>query len=104
LLYPPFGHLILIRIEGNSQKRVENKAIEIGRAARKLKNRHRDVVILGPAPAPRKKIVGRFRWQVLFKAGTRAAVRSFVKELMAEEKMKAHGLRIVIDVDPIELM
>ncbi len=104
LLYPPFGHLILIRIEGNSEKRVENKAIEIGRAARMLKNQHRDVVILGPAPAPRKKIVGRFRWQVLFKSGTRAAVRNFVKELMAAEKMKAHGLRIVIDVDPIELM
>ena len=52
LLYPPFGHLILIRIEGNSQKRVENKAIEIGRAARKLKNQYRDVVILGAGPSP----------------------------------------------------
>jgi len=69
LLYPPFGHLILIRIEGNSEKRVEDKAIEIGRAARMLKKEYKDVVILGPAPAPRKKMVGRFRWQVLFKAG-----------------------------------
>jgi primosomal protein N' (replication factor Y) len=37
LSYPPFGHLILIRIEGNSEKRVEFKAVEIGREARRLK-------------------------------------------------------------------
>ena len=37
LLYPPFGHLILVRIEGNNEKRVEAKAIRIGRAARLLK-------------------------------------------------------------------
>ena len=104
LLYPPFGHLILIRIEGNSEKRVENKAIEIGRAARMLKKEYKDVAILGPAPAPRKKMVGRFRWQVLFKAGARAPVRNLVKELMSRGNLKAHGLRIIVDVDPVELM
>ncbi len=55
LLYPPFGYLILIRIEGNSEKRVENKAIEIGRAARMLKKEYKDVAILGPAPRHGKK-------------------------------------------------
>jgi primosomal protein N' (replication factor Y) (superfamily II helicase) len=104
LLYPPFGHLILIRIEGNSEKRVENKAIEIGRAARMLKKEYKDVAILGPAPAPRKKMVGRFRWQVLFKAGARAPVRNLVKDLMSQGNLKAHGLRIIVDVDPVELM
>lgn len=104
LLYPPFGHLILIRIEGNSEKRVEDKAIEIGRAARMLKKEYKDVVILGPAPAPRKKMVGRFRWQVLFKAGARGPVRNLVKDLMSQGNLKAHGLRIIVDVDPVELM
>jgi primosomal protein N' (replication factor Y) len=104
LLYPPFGHLILIRIEGNSEKRVENKAIEIGRAARMLKKQYKDVAILGPAPAPRKKMVGRFRWQVLFKAGARGPVRNLVRDLMSQGNLKAHGLRIVVDVDPVELM
>ena len=104
LSYPPFGHLILVRVEGNSEKRVESKAIEIGRAARALKKDYRDVMILGPAPAPRKKVVGRFRWQVLFKAGERGPVRSLVKALMANGSLRTHGLRIVVDVDPVELM
>ncbi|MBM3300751.1 MAG: primosomal protein N', partial [Deltaproteobacteria bacterium] len=104
LLYPPFGHLILIRVEGNNEKRVENTAIEIGRAARRLKGGSTEVMILGPAPSPRKKMVGRFRWQVLFKSPDRNPVRALVKGLMAEGLLKRHKLKIIVDVDPVDLM
>jgi primosomal protein N' (replication factor Y) (superfamily II helicase) len=104
LLYPPYGHLILVRIEGNTEKRVEQKAIQIGRAARLLKGQDRNVMILGPAPSPRRKVIGKFRWQVLFKSGTRGPVRNLVKTLMSEGHLKAHGLKIVVDVDPADLM
>jgi primosomal protein N' (replication factor Y) (superfamily II helicase) len=104
LLYPPYGHMILVRVEGNNEKRVEKKAIKIGRAARLLKGESRKVMIMGPAPSPRKKIVGRFRWQLLFKAAERASVRSLAKALISEGHLKGHGLKIVLDVDPIDLM
>ncbi|MGO9565959.1 MAG: primosomal protein N' [Desulfomonilaceae bacterium] len=104
LLYPPYGHLILVRVEGNNETRVEKKAIKIGRAARLLKGESREVMIMGPAPSPRKKIVGRFRWQLLFKAAARGSVRSLVKALISEGYLKGHGLKIVVDVDPIDLM
>ncbi|MBI5571894.1 MAG: primosomal protein N' [Desulfomonile tiedjei] len=104
LLYPPFGHLILVRIEGNTEERVEKRAISIGRAARLLKGKDKSVMILGPAPSPRKKAVGRFRWQVLFKARTRGPLRELVKALVAQGSLHAHGLKIVVDVDPSDLM
>jgi primosomal protein N' (replication factor Y) (superfamily II helicase) len=104
LLYPPYGHLILVRVEGNNEKRVEKKAIKIGRAARLLKGESKEVLIMGPAPSPRKKIVGRFRWQLLFKAAARGPVRSLIKALISEGYLKGHGLKIVVDVDPIDLM
>ncbi len=104
LLYPPFGYLILVRIEGNNEKRVETKAVRIGRAARLLKGNSQDVMILGPAPSPRKKVVGRYRWQVLFKSAEREAVRTLVRELMAEGHLKGNGLKIIVDVDPVDLM
>ena len=104
LLYPPFGHLILIRVEGNSEKRVENKAIKIGRAARLLKGDSSEVLILGPAPAPRRKVVGRFRWQLLLKAETRAPLRNLVRELMNEGYLKGTGFKIVVDVDPVDML
>ncbi len=104
LLYPPFGYLILVRVEGNNEKKVEDKAIRIGRTARLLKGSSRDVMILGPAPSPRKKAVGRYRWQVLFKSAERGPVRTLVQALMAEGHLKGHGLKIIVDVDPIDLM
>jgi primosomal protein N' (replication factor Y) len=104
LLYPPFGHLILVRVEGNNEGRVQTRAVKIGRAARLLKGDSREVMILGPAPSPRKKKVGRFRWQVLFKAGTRNPVRGLVRRLMEEGHLKASGVKIIIDVDPVDLL
>ena len=104
LLYPPYGHLILVRVEGNTEKRVEKKAVQIGRAARLLKGQDRDVMILGPAPSPRRKVIGKFRWQVLFKSATRSPVRDLVRALQSEGHLKAHGLKIVVDVDPGDLM
>ncbi len=104
LFYPPFGYLILVRVEGNNEKRVESKALKIGRAARMIKGDSREVMIMGPAPAPRKKVIGRYRWQVLFKAATRAPVRSLVKSLMEEGWLKGHGFKIIVDVDPVDLL
>jgi primosomal protein N' (replication factor Y) (superfamily II helicase) len=104
LMYPPFGHLILIRVEGNSEKKVEAKAIKIGKACRFLKEPGQDVIILGPAPAPRKKVVGKFRWQLLLKAPTRGPIRSLVKALKSEKALKSQGLKIIVDVDPVNLL
>jgi primosomal protein N' (replication factor Y) len=103
LHYPPYGHLILVRVEGNTEKRVEHKAIQIGRAARLLKG-NSDVMILGPAPSPRKKMIGKYRWQVLFKSATRTPIRELVRSLMEGKHLRGHGLKVVVDVDPIDLM
>lgn len=104
LSYPPFGHLVLIRVEGNSEQRVEAKAVKIARAARILKQCAPDILILGPAPAPIKKMVGKFRWQVLLKSLSRASVRQVIAQLKAEGHLKGQGVRTIVDIDPIDLM
>lgn len=104
LFYPPYGSLILIRVEGNVENRVEDQALRIGREARLLKEDFPGVMILGPAPAPRKKVIGRHRRQILFKAASRAAVRGLVKALMERGALKAHGVKITVDVDPVDML
>ncbi|MFC1836069.1 primosomal protein N', partial [Thermodesulfobacteriota bacterium] len=104
LLYPPFGHLILVRVEGNDEKRVESKAVKIGRQARLFKGQSSDVLILGAAPSPRKKAKGRYRWQILFKGESRGPLRQMIKDLMEGGHLKAHGLKIVVDVDPVDML
>ncbi len=104
LAYPPYGYLILIRVEGNDEARVEKKAGRIATAARMIKGDSRETMILGPAPAPRRKVIGRYRWQILLKAATRGPVRTLVKGLMADGHLKGHGYKIIVDVDPVDLM
>lgn len=104
LRYPPYGHLILLRVEGNNEARVEKTAVRISRAARLLKGSSSDVMILGPAPAPRRKVIGKFRWQILLKCGDRKPVRDLVRALMEEGHLKAHGFKIIVDVDPVDMM
>lgn len=104
LIYPPYGHLILVKVEGNSEKKVETAALKLGTAARILKGSPQDVVVLGPSESPRKKIGGKFRWQLLFKSRRREPVRSLLIHLSEEGHLKAAGIRFVVDVDPVDLM
>lgn len=104
LNYPPYGRLILIRIEGNNADRVEKAALGIGRAARAAKERIGNVMILGPAPSPRSKIKGRHRRQLLLKGPSRLPLRQTVEALIDEGLLKAHGLKITVDVDPVDMM
>jgi len=104
LAYPPFGHLILIRLEGKSESKVEQAAIRVGSLSRMLKSSLGDVTILGPAPSPRRKTGGKYRWQVLLKSPKRENVRRLVHELRDAGHLKISGVRVAIDVDPLELM
>ena len=104
LVYPPFGHLILIKVQGANENRVQDKAIEIASVARSLKNLAKGVMILGPAPCPRKKLVGKFRWQVILKGKIRSDVRSMAESLIDKGITGASDVRVSIDVDPVDLM
>lgn len=104
LYYPPYGHLILIRIEGSNSKKVEDRAILIGGHCRRLKIPEEPVSILGPAPAPRKKAIGKHRWQIVLKSQNRTFVRNLAKRLLSEDLLKVSGVTISIDVDPVSLI
>ncbi len=104
LHYPPYGHLILIRIEGPNSKKVEEKAISIGAHCRRLKISQEPVAILGPAPSPRKKAIGKHRWQIVLKSQNRTFVRNLARRLLSEDLLRAGGMTISIDVDPVSLV
>ncbi|MFH0957316.1 MAG: primosomal protein N', partial [Pseudomonadota bacterium] len=104
LSYPPYGHLVLIKIQGANEKRVQEKALAISSLARSLKDAAPEVMILGPAPCPRKKLVGKFRWQVILKGRVRSSVRHLAELLIENGITRAHSVRVTIDVDPVDLM
>ncbi|MFC1516938.1 primosomal protein N' [Candidatus Margulisiibacteriota bacterium] len=87
LNYPPFSKLTSLVISGPDkyQARV---------FAEKIAKELQDYNVLGPAPAPLHKLRNRYRWQMLIKG----------KDLPGSLLEPPAGLKIDIDVDPLNLL
>jgi primosomal protein N' (replication factor Y) (superfamily II helicase) len=104
LCYPPYGHLVLIKAQSSNENRTQDKAFKIAQMARALKADIPDVMILGPAPCPRRKMIGKFRWQIMLKSPDRSAVRKMTEALIDQGLLEGSGVQVFLDIDPIELM
>jgi primosomal protein N' (replication factor Y) len=62
--------------------------------------------LLGPAPAPLERVKGRERWQLLVKGEDRRTLHTLVKATY--EDLRTHhrlsGVRLVVDVDPYDML
>jgi primosomal protein N' (replication factor Y) len=104
--YPPFARLVLARLEGKVDAAVE-------RAARTLAERLRghartlglgDEAVLGPAPPPIERVRGRYRWQVLLRHADVRGLRALARAARAADAaVRADGIRLVVDVDPVSM-
>lgn len=105
MAYPPFSRLAALRIEGLQPEETRSKAIELAkRLARRLPPPPWGVRLLGPAPAPIRRLKGKTRWQMLLKgpshaslAGPLSAAEAFLDELPA-------SVKLAIDVDPAAML
>jgi len=101
--YPPFVKLGMIRL--NYPLGWEEGAAllgELGDAIRRA-GQHKNVRILGPAPAPLPLIAGRLRHQCLIKAADWPAVRDVFAA--AQRLAQPHPkMRLSLDLDPVDMM
>jgi primosomal protein N' (replication factor Y) len=96
--YPPYSHLVRLEFGAPESARAQDAAETAhGRLAEVLPS---DVQMLGPAP--RFRLRGKHRRQLLLKApereGVVTAVRSVVDELAAGRTLR--GISLSVDVDP----
>ncbi len=99
--YPPFGSLARLLSQQPTSDEAEARlktAAEI--IHRSPSSRH--VRILGPAACPLGRIQDRYRWHLLLKASTRAAIRAVLDEAWPLVQSRVGGLSI--DVEPYDLM
>ena len=108
LEYPPFSRLINFRLTGNSEKRTQTASEEMGETGQALlkKGFRKGIELLGPTAAPFSKMKGKFRWQMLAKGKSSQLLHQFARELAArlEEKFRAKGVTLDIDVDPVFIL
>jgi primosomal protein N' (replication factor Y) len=96
LNYPPYGHLILIRLSGLESDLVENTAVAIAQKCQVIVGEQ--VEILGPAPASVMRVAQRFRWHILLKFSDNLIQNLDLKALRA---ICPASVSLSIDVDPL---
>ncbi len=102
--YPPFARLVQIRCEGENpdatERIVKAVAVQIKSAAEK------GVEVLGPTPAPIERLRRRYRWQLLVRGRSGAAVRRAARNGHDTVRRQARtaGVRMLVDVDPYSML
>jgi primosomal protein N' (replication factor Y) len=97
--YPPFSEMAAVLVSSSARERAEDEASRIGRAARQSAAA---LTISGPAPAPLERLQGRWRFQVLLRAGDRRTLLGALETSIPDRP--SAGVRVAVDVDPQDLM
>jgi primosomal protein N' (replication factor Y) (superfamily II helicase) len=102
--YPPFAHLAALTFSSIAADKAESSAEEAASLFRKIKGDCRlRIEILGPVTAPLGKVRGRFRWQILLKGRERADLHRLLFHFRSGYTHPS-TVRMVIDVDPVEML
>ena len=101
LKYPPYSHVVCITLRGQSQDKTEFVARAL---ADELKaNVATHVTVAGSCPAPLAKAKGRYRYHVMARAGSTAAITRPLKRLLKQFRFPA-DVRCSVDVDALSLL
>ena len=104
LAYPPFTRIVLMRIADQNRERCRAAAQKLSGLLRE-KHTNERVTIMGPAEAPLTRAMNRYRWQLLLKGDTPAAMKQMASEAIAAFKKEGgfSAVSVSMDVDPYAL-
>ncbi|MDX9723690.1 MAG: primosomal protein N' [Myxococcota bacterium] len=103
--YPPFGSLVCIRTEAVDAPTAEHYLRLV--AQRFRASPKPGIQVLGPAPSPLGRLRGRARFQLLIKGRQRSPLHALLNEVLNDLQRQhpcPHGVRLVVDIDPLELL
>jgi primosomal protein N' (replication factor Y) len=101
--YPPYSSLALLEILGKEETAVRTSAIWLGAQARsKIGSGKMGLEVMGPAPAPMKKVKAHSRYHMILRSPRGGDAAAFGRWLLvnAREPLKERGVEIRLDVDP----
>jgi primosomal protein N' (replication factor Y) len=96
---PPFGRLAAVIVSGPKEAPVIAAAQALARAAPSEPG----LAVLGPAPAPLRRLAAQYRWRLLVKAGKDVNIQAAIRAWLPRAKPKA-GIRLKVDIDPYSFL
>ncbi|MDZ4678235.1 MAG: primosomal protein N' [Oligoflexia bacterium] len=107
LNYPPFGKLASVRLQGLNLPKVE-QAADITRARIDqliLSNpEYQSTDVMGPCESAIAKLRNNYRFQLLLKTQSAKVLNVFLQHLTNDIGWLPTGVKLTIDVDPLQLM
>lgn len=102
LCYPPFGRLVRIVVEGNEEQEVRSRINQIASVVRSAGGSQ--FIVLGPTPAVLERIANESRYSLLIKAQSPRILGSVLSEVRKRNSKMSRNLRVIIDVDPVNML
>lgn len=107
LNYPPYHKLTAIRIMSPDLQKVKNTAEHLSIRAQALKEKFSvfsDIEVLGPAAAPIAKLRNQFRYHLLLKSAQHRILNQFIRKLVGNSKWVPSQTKVIVDIDPLNLL
>jgi primosomal protein N' (replication factor Y) len=103
--YPPYVRIATLLFSGKDEERIEALATRVEEALAK-EAEVAGVTLLGPAPQALARLRGVHRWHLLLKSGNAAKLHAITARglELAEADEHAASVRIVADVDPVDVL
>lgn len=92
---PPFGRLAGIIISGKRDEQVHELANKMLKVAPNAK----DVLVLGPAPAPMFKLRNNYRYRFLVKTAKDIRIQNYIDDWLKQVHIPS-SLQVSVDIDP----
>jgi primosomal protein N' (replication factor Y) len=110
LQYPPYRRLVQILVAGKDRRQTARYAQRLGDICRALQSENKtyqkEIALLGPVAAPLSRIKKAYRWQLLLKGLSVGPLHTLTKALKtrAERHIPKAAVRVVVDVDPMDML
>jgi primosomal protein N' (replication factor Y) (superfamily II helicase) len=103
LRYPPFARVALLTFKGRNEEKVEFTAKHFRKLLDPLLAEFTDLKLAGPAPAPLAKAESFHRFQIMLRAGQMSRLSRRLNEISLANPLPK-DIRLVVDIDPMNLM
>jgi primosomal protein N' (replication factor Y) len=101
--YPPYGRLARIIVEGKVESAVKEQAVLLGFSISRAGAGK--ISVLGPSPAAISRLKGVFRYAMLIKSSSSRLIHDILVRVRKKaESLPRQKVRIIIDVDPVDML
>jgi primosomal protein N' (replication factor Y) len=104
LKYPPYSKMLRIIVQSSSESLAHDSLHALSKLAQaKIERDKIEVRLLGPAPAPIKRIKARYRYHLLLRSASARGLNAVARHLQAAFK-KDRKVQIIFDMDAQDML